>query len=744
MANVNGTEIDLMPTEGMRTEAQRYRDWKDEGQPGGTDVAATRASQILSGDELSPETVITMAAWFARHEVDKQGEGFSPGEDGYPSPGRVAWAAWGGDPGQAWASAKAERVKALQDDRAGAATLNRERELAPMLELRELNSQPLRRVATFDYATAARGKHEDGDYSRTLEFSFSSETPVDRWFGPEVLSHAEGAMDMSRLNDGAPLLWNHDPDRVLGVIERAWLDDGRGMVAVRFSRSAFAEEKLADVRDGILRNVSVGYSIIDATPLRQNGQDGILATSWQPHEVSVVSVPADSSVGIGRQLDPGATAAPAAPNPPTPNNPMEPTIDIEAVRAQAAADERSRVAGITGLCREHGTEDLAQGLIERGASEAEAMRDVLATIAKRAKAPQPATPAAQSRPIAGSADIGLTDKEARSYSFLKAIRAQAFPNDRLAYEAAAFEREVSDAVAKRMGIDARGYLVSNEVMHRDLTVGTASAAGDLVFTDARPGSFIELLRNRLALNTLGVTTLTGLQGPVAIPRQTGAATAYWVAEKGEPTESNPTVDQVNMTPKTLGAFTEFGRRLILQSSIDVEQMVRNELATVLALEIDRAALYGTGTVNQPQGLKFVTGINTEDFAAAQPTYVELVSMESKINADNADIGAFGYVTTSTIYGGMKTTEKASGTAQFVLEPGGTVNSYPIVRSNQIESGDVFLGVWNQMIMGMWGALDLQVNPYALDKSGGVRVTAFQDVDTAVRHPEAFCRGNNTL
>ncbi len=295
-----------------------------------------------------------------------------------------------------------------------------------------------------------------------------------------------------------------------------------------------------------------------------------------------------------------------------------------------------------------------------------------------------------------------------------------------------------------MGIDARGYLVSNEVMHRDLTVGTASAAGDLVFTDARPGSFIELLRNRLALNTLGVTTLTGLQGPVAIPRQTGAATAYWVAEKGEPTESNPTVDQVNMTPKTLGAFTEFSRRLILQSSIDVEQMVRNELATVLALEIDRAALYGTGTVNQPQGLKFVTGINTEDFAAAQPTYVELVSMESKINADNADIGAFGYVTTSTIYGGMKTTEKASGTAQFVLEPGGTVNSYPIVRSNQIESGDVFLGVWNQMIMGMWGALDLQVNPYALDKSGGVRVTAFQDVDTAVRHPEAFCRGNNTL
>jgi HK97 family phage major capsid protein len=238
--------------------------------------------------------------------------------------------------------------------------------------------------------------------------------------------------------------------------------------------------------------------------------------------------------------------------------------------------------------------------------------------------------------------------------------------------------------------------------------------------------------------------LTGLNGPVAIPRQTGAPTAYWVAEKGAPTESNPTVDQVNLTPKTLGAYTEFSRKLVLQSSLDVEQMVRNELAKVIALEIDRAALYGLGNTNQPQGLKLVTGINTEDFGAAAPTYAELVSMESKVNADNADIGAMAYVTNSTTFGGFKTTEKAANTAQFVLEPGGTVNGYPVVRSNQIASGDVFFGVWSQMLMGMWGALDLQVNPYALDTSGGVRVTALQDVDIAVRHPEAFTRGNNTL
>ena len=830
MANVNGTEINLMPTEGMREEARRYRAWKEEGEAGGTEVAARRASQILSGNELSPDTVITMAAWFARHEVDKQGEGFSPGEDGYPSAGRVAWAAWGGDPGQTWSTAKGESIKKAREDRsiegyearpypnehaarlidpdrferfrrengAGGAGIDfifgirtdeptelqairfdasrftvaearqwlddndyepilfepavdsmNENDGRSMMDLRNLNSRPLRRSVAVDYVSAVRQEDTTDEQSRTLEFSFSSEQPVDRWFGPEVLSHSDGAMDMSRLNDGAPLLWNHDPDRVLGVIERAWLDDGRGMVAVRFSRSQMAEEKLADIRDGILRNVSVGYSIIDAEPIRQDGIDGILATSWQPHEVSVVSVPADSSVGIGRMLDDDAAAAKAAPLTPNDNKPMEPSVNLEEVRAQAAADERSRVASITSLCREHKADDLAQGLIESGASEADAMRSVLSEIAKRPAA-QPATPAAPVRsaqPIAnggGSADIGLTDKEARSFSFVRAIRAQMMPGDRAAFEAAAFEREVSEATAQRMGVTPRGILAPNDVLHRDLVVDTASAAGDLVFTDARPGSFIELLRNRLALDTLGVTMLTGLQGPVAIPRQTGAATAYWVAEGGDPTESQPSVDQVSLVAKTLGAYTEFSRRLMLQSSIDVEQMVRTELATVIALEIDRAALYGTGSSSQPEGLKFVTGINTENFGAANPTYVELVSMESKVAADNADIGAMSYLTNSTLYGGFKTTEKATDTAQFVLEPGGTVNGYNTVRSNQVATGDVFFGVWNQMIMGMWGALDIQVNPYALDKSGSVRVTALQDVDVAVRHPEAFCRGNDTL
>jgi HK97 family phage major capsid protein len=609
------------------------------------------------------------------------------------------------------------------------------------MEQRDHDGKPLYRNAVV--ASWCRAE----DDPEVVEFSFSSEEPVERYFGVEVLSHDPGAMNMARLNSGAaPWLWNHNPDVVLGGVEKAWQGgDGRGMVRTRWSPNTKSEgsdewKVRQNWEAGIIRNVSFMYSI-DA-PLDLKSREGVaLVTAFTPMEVSTVSIPADATVGQGRAI--GDTAAQAADQTQPPKQPVETTINLDEVRAQAAADERSRVASITALCREHKADDLAQGLIERGATETEAMKDVLAAIGKRAK--QPATPAAAAQPIAGaSADIGLTDKEARSFSFLKAMRAQLFPNERAFQEEAAFEREASNAAAQRMGMSPKGILIPNDVLSRSLVAGTASAAGDLIFTDARPGSFIELLRKRNFLTGLGVTILAGLTGPVGIPKQTGASQVYWKGEGVAAAESEPSVGQVTMTLKEMSAWTRFSRSLMLQSSIDVETFVRNDLVTVMALEQARVALYGLGSSSQPEGLKITTGINTKDFAANQPTYAELVDMETQVAADDADIGTMGYVTNATTYGGFKTTEKAANTAQFVLEPGGTVNSYGVVRSNQVETGDVFFGVWSQLVLGLFGAVDLQVNPYSEDKEGNIRVVAHQAIDYAVRHPQAFCRGNNTL
>ena len=566
---------------------------------------------------------------------------------------------------------------------------------------------------------------------RTYEFPFSSEHPVARYFGNEVLSHDASAADLSRLNDGAPLLFNHDVDRVIGVVEAARIDDKarRGYARVRFSKNEFAQEILADVKDGILRNVSFGYSI---DKMEERGGGDYVATAWSPYEISMVSIPADKTVGIGRSLLPTTTAASAAPSP-DPLPPMEnTTTDLAVVRAEAAEAERSRISSINSLCTKHGMADLGQQLVESGRSIDEARAAVLD---KMNTYQEPVTMSV--------ADIGMSEKESRSFSFLRAINYLANPTDRAARESAAFEIEASDAAAAKLGRQSRGITIPQDVLRRDLSVGTASAGGNLVATDLDAGSFIDLLRNASALDQAGATVLTGLVGNVAIPRQSGAATAYWVAESGAPTESQQTVDQVSLTPRTVAAFTDYSRRLMLQSSIDVENMVRNDLARVLALKIDVAGLYGTGNSSEPLGLKLTTGVGTEDFAADTPTFAEVVALESDVAGANALTGSPVYLMNAAMRGALKTKAKDTGSGLFVME-GDLVNGYQGILSNQVASNDLWFGNFADLIIGYFSGLDLMVDPYTHSTSGTVRVVAMQDCDIAVRHPESFSRGNNTL
>ena len=632
-------------------------------------------------------------------------------------------------------------------------TMNQKTGLAVTDNLRDLDGQQLRR--------SARMLLEKTADPEVVQFSFSSEAPVTRYWGIERLSHGAGAADFSRVDSGsAPWIWHHDANVILGKPLRAWISGGKGYVEARWSPVTKIEgtaeyNRRLEIESGVVPSVSFGYEIDPGSIEDRSGELWVMR--WTVVEISSEPIPADATVGVGRTLAASPTLdteVPTSPqtqgaiDPPGPETMADESINLDEVRAQAAADERTRVSSITSLCREHGV-DISQELIERGVVVADAQSQVLAELAKRAKAPkQNATPAAAGvapMPINGNGgDIGLSEREVQDYSFVRIINAAANPTDRAAQQAAAFEIEASAAAASKRGKAARGFVVPQDVLRRDLLAGTASAGGNMIGGDFRPGSFIELLRNQMVLNQVGITTLSGLTGPVAIPKQTASGTAYWVSEGGAPTESQQTIEQINMTPKTVAAFTDFSRRLTIQSSLDVEQFVRNDLSRVLALELDRVGLYGLGNTNQPQGVRYVTGINTEDFSNDAPTYTELVSMESKVADDNADIGSMAYITTPLRLGGMKTTEKASNTAQFVYEPGGTVNGYPIYRSKQVIANDVWFGVWSQLVLGLFSGLDIMVDPYTGSTSGTVRVIAMQDADYAVRYAEAFTRGNNSL
>tara|TARA_B100000902_G_scaffold160485_1_gene156183 strand:- start:1229 stop:2470 length:1242 start_codon:yes stop_codon:yes gene_type:complete len=404
--------------------------------------------------------------------------------------------------------------------------------------------------------------------------------------------------------------------------------------------------------------------------------------------------------------------------------------NLEVIRSEAKKAEKDRVAAISALGAQHRMADLAQELIDGDNSIDEARAAILEKIGT-SQVEQPI----RSTDVTSN-DLGLSKQETKRFSFLRALNYLASPGDATARREAEFEIEVGIEAAKKYDRSSNGIVVPNEVLRRDLNVGTATAGGNLVDDVLLSGSFIDLLRNKLALAGAGMTTLSGINGNISIPKQSASATAYWVGESGSPTESQQTIEQVNLSPKTCGAFVDYSRKLLLQSSIDVEQMVRDDLAQVLALELDRVGLNGSGSSNQPLGIINTTGIGTQSLSTFG-TFAEYIGMETDVATANADAGALRYIINAAARGALKSTEKASGTAQFVYE-NDEINGYPVTVSNQLGNNDALFGDFSQLIMAMWSGLDLTVDPFAGATSGTVRIIALQDVDFAVKQPGAFC------
>lgn len=651
-----------------------------------------------------------------------------------------------------------------------------------------------------------------------LQLSVSSDVPYLRqsyWDEPwvEVLGHKSSEVDMSRLNDGAAVLANHDrytavgatPLASIGTVEKSWLADGRMEANIVISgREALADLR-KDIADGLVRNVSIGYQINERVLTKANadGQpDEYRVTAWTPFEISLVDIPADASVGLGRSAD--QTQSPAAQYrvvdfPPAVGTtqgdrtmPEEITAAVNTPTAQTrAADivvsgtdslaaERDRAREIRAMGRQFDATDLADSAIDNGASIDAFRAQILARMKDTGKL----------RP-AESAEIGMSEAETKQFSFCRALLAAGDPLH--AAQLAPFEMECSRAaqdkrgdsrdkmreaaltipvdmlsrglamdngvatlVAKRMIAKAARSSVEAQAMYRDLVAGTTTAGGHTVATELFGSSFIDLLRNAMVLDKLGITWLRDLNGNVAIPSQTGAATTYWLAESGAPTESQQVFGQVTLTPKTVGAFTDYSRRLLLQSSLDVEAFVRMDIAMQLGLAIQLAAINGSGASNEPTGLFNTSGIGSVAGGTngAAPTYEHLVDLESAVSNANADVGNLAYLTNTKVRGKLrKTQEFASTNGKPVWTSGpergiGEVLGYSAVTSNAVPSAltkgtasgicsAIAFGNWADLMIGMWGGLDVMLDPYAGATSGTKRVIALQDVDVAFRHVTSF-------
>ena len=353
-----------------------------------------------------------------------------------------------------------------------------------------------------------------------LTFSFSSEQPVQRYFGAEVLDHKEESVDLARLNgNAAPLLFNHDPDIVLGKVRKAWIENKRGQATIEWATNSRAKEVRKDVEKGILESISVGYVVNE---MEQEGE-AMRATAWQPIELSVVSIPADQTIGINRAFS----------SPTQHPSPKKMSYVTDAIAPQITSGEFQHEA------KQFSIVEAAKGMVS---------------------------------------GRGLTGREA----------------------------EVNSEIERQTGRRTQGFFVPQEGQwsKRAYVAGTATAGGNLIETELLAGNFIEALRNRTAIGELGATFLPGLTGDVAVPRRSGDATAYWIGADNSDsvTESTGTFDQVTMSPKTIGCYSKFSHLMKLQSTPEIETLIRSNFINLLAEGIDSAAIEGSGSSNQPKGI----------------------------------------------------------------------------------------------------------------------------------------------
>lgn len=588
------------------------------------------------------------------------------------------------------------------------------------------------------------------DKARTVELTFSSEEPYQRWWGTEILDHGSGSVRMSRLNGGGALLMDHDHKDQVGVIERAWIKGGKGHAVVRFGRSARAEEVFQDVKDGIRKLVSVGYRILElAQEKSEAGQEFYRATDWEPYEVSLVSVPADPTVGVGRDgspagfdprtllekendmrrnAKPGGAAAPAASTAPAP---------APAVEANA---ERARILDLQEMGRRLSINDtIVDQAINDGWS-----RDQLA---ERYRASTGRAPA-----IHTGDDLHRNDDFAAArekFSLGKVIRELSVPGGQLTGR----EAEVSQELTRMNGKAAQNgiHVPLGVLSERTQVVGTASLGGNLVGQDLRAQDFVGPLRRRSAIMQTGATILADLEGDAVVPRQTNSITGEWVAEENAtPAEFDLNFDQIIMRPKHVSGRLSWSRQMALQATPAIEDIARQDLSEQLALAIDLAAISGTGASSQPRGILNTAGIGAVPLGTngAAPTYDNLVELESSVANANADMGSMSYLTNSRMRGRLKrTTRFGAGTDSPLWSDDNRVNGYPAWVSNNVPSNltkgtgtnlsAMIFGNWEDLLIGMWGSLDLLVDPYSQAQIGRVRIVAWMSVDIAVRRSASF-------
>ncbi len=597
---------------------------------------------------------------------------------------------------------------------------------------------------------------------RTIALAVASEYPVRRrsFDGEEfdeVLVCEPGAVDLTRFNSGAPLLLEHWTGDHVGVVEAARIDGDRVLRGVvRFGTSEKAEQAYREtVIDRIKRNVSCAYEVLAAEVVRSKEAGAVptvRVTRWAPSEVSLVAIPADPTVGVGRSAESNSEQMPELrpllqPVQETRTmsdtaTPAAPAVDIKVVERDARTAEQSR-------CRE---------LIAIGArfelDANKAIADGTSVDAFRAQALDALETRSKARPV--TVDLPAADR--KRYSLGAVVQALLSGDDK----AAEHERAVTRAYESK-GVrlrDGRSFFVPYAALNRGWSDGVSKGGtgAELVEQQHLANEYVPHLISDLAVVKAGARILSGLNGDADIPAGDGSyATAAHVSETADGDLKKPAFKTIQLRAKTAAAYTPFTRRMRIQSQPALEQLCRQGLNDSLSELVERTCFNGAGSSTVPKGIIGTTGVVDADFTGSPlGSYFDFINMWSQLKGAKGTSQRLAYVTNFQVMTQALTTPRTEGDARMIAELMGdgqvaqidglkmyATQEFPSNLGSPAVNTGVIFGDWSKLVIATFGdGLEIGVTEAPLALSGGLVVTAFLDYDLAVLQPKSFAVADN--
>lgn len=619
--------------------------------------------------------------------------------------------------------------------------------------------------------------------TQTIPMTFAAPYYVERYYGYLILNFEKEAVDLSRWSKGAPFLFNHNDDDQRGIVLNGELKDKTLFGNVKFSQTQAGKDLFMDIVDGIRPYTSVGFKVLEVHEMTEeempddlkslclaNQCPAFFADKWGPFEGTSATLAANPNVGVQydffdgddekdipdlaekfgiekykKQIEVKPTITikkedgMSDPVKKTPEQLAQEKKERKATLLEWGKDYEKRVAGGMPFIGQL-ADDVLAAFSDRETAEIESLfrGEVFTNVRDKARLENPAS------------FVDLNEKEKERYSVMNVIRFLTGESKELG-----FEQEIHDQIIKNGGQTQKGgillpmdlqsrkinynaeleYLLAKNGIRTerfDQTAGTTTAGGYLVGTQHRPQDFIDIYLNSLIQ---GFTYLPGLSQNVDIPKMTGGATITVAAtEAAGFSETALTFGQLLLQPKELGAYIEITRKLRVQSSPAIDNLVTTMLMKALALKTNYLALYGSGASGEPTGAFLTSNIGTFDGTGIGRSGV--LNAMADIRSSNV-VGKLEWLLSAATAETLMGRDQTSGYGKWLMDDDGKILNYTSQVTEQMAANTLALAKLDEIIVASFGQMELNHDTATLSASGGLRIAIYDFIDAGVKHPGAI-------